>query len=123
MWVFAIWLVSLGVGMPVLLYAHLGRIEDADVVQAIRRSGIALAPSVIPIGHYTVWRLTGYSLSGPAVGGLLLLGSVAGLPLIVASFLDAPVTSMAQGWNVARLSHVVGWASGLIIAVGHILDV
>lgn len=109
----SLWLLSSFVGLSVLLWVLLRPLSDPEADAAIRRSGMAGLPSLLPVVAST---------TGFCTRCLFVLGSLGGFAFLVASFLDAPYREFHGRWQVARLTHIVAWTCGSIVAVTMLLD-
>jgi hypothetical protein len=121
--IFAIWLVASLAGLAVLLATVLRPPSDREALIAIRRSGMAVVPSVLPLFEYGLRSICGLSSSLSYVQWPFLLGSLGGLIFMVASFVDSPVNQLDTKWTLVRLTHVVAWACGAVLAISMLLDV
>jgi hypothetical protein len=65
----------------------------------------------------------GVPTSGYWVRWPFLLGSLLGLLFLIASHLELPLRGPARMPILARLVHVVAWATGVVVAVALVLDV
>ena len=118
--VFVVWLATLGIGVGVAVLAWLRDPEDGG--KALRLSALASLPGLLPLGEYLVRTL--YDAPGRyVVRWPFFIGCLLGLVLLIGSFLDAPSRDLHAKWQLARLIHVVAWATGSMVSVAMLLDV
>ncbi|MCW5833969.1 MAG: hypothetical protein KIS78_16335 [Labilithrix sp.] len=121
--VFVIWLLSSGIGLGLLLLIALRPPSDGLVGDALRRSGVATVPAVLPALEYVVRLVREFSSATYYVRWPLFLGCLCGLFFIVASFMDAPFSRLAMKWSLVRMIHVLSWGSTAILSIAMLLDV
>lgn len=120
--IFVAWIVTGGFSFASLAWLAVSPPADGSWARALRRSGAATLPAVLPLIEYAVRGHTDFAPWIHCLRLALFLGCGGGFILIVASFLDSPLMSSWKVWALVRLVHVVAWGCTVAVAAAMLLD-
>lgn len=120
-----VWVALCASGPVSLLVLLLSPPDDYTAREALRRSGLATTPAVLPAAEYVVRTCLFNSISDGAYYAKwpLVLSCTCAVVFLVGSFLDAPLRAIAPRWSYVRLMHLVSWGSTCLLAIGMVLDI
>lgn len=121
--IFVMWIMSSVVGSLVLLRVLLRPPVNAAVAEAVRWSGFAAVPGLSTLVEYAAFECGGFASARYLTRWPFLFGSMFGVVVLVASFIDMPPRALDTKWELARLSHVIAWGCGAVLAMAMLLDV
>src|SRR5689334_997623 len=115
-----VWLTLCALGPGSLLLLAARPPSDPTAATALRRSGLASIPALLPAIEYIirVHVLHSFADGSYYVRWPLFLGCVCAIVFIVGSFLEAPLRELRFKWSLLRLMHLIAWASTLLLSIG-----
>jgi hypothetical protein len=117
--IFALWCASVAFGAFAAAYLKRKR---GTLHKAIRLTGVALVPGLLPLGERGLQALVRSVAPLSTRGPFLLLTLLAGL-CIIGSYWEYPTSELDDFVGWLRRAHVLGWACALVMGVSMVLDV